>query len=380
MAIEFSEEHTLFRQNVANFVQREVAPRADEQDQSGAFPWDWFKRCAELGYFGVRYPESVGGSDGGFVAYCIMAEEIARGSMSLGLIISMQSMMATDFVFRFGNDDHHRRLLKPALQGEKVGAFALTEPDAGSDLGGVRTTVAEDGDQFVLNGSKLWITNSQVADFFTVLASRDRAKGVKGVDFFLVEKGTPGLTIGKDIKKLGTCGSVCGEVSFDDCRIPRTNALGTSGTGAKNLKEMLAQIRVMTGALGLGLSRAAYDAARGYAKERQAFGRPIAKFQAIQHKLAEMALDIHASKLLVYDTAARIEAGERPMTESAMAKLFATEAANRCADQATRIFASYGFAMEYPVQRFFRDARFLLLGGGTSELLKNIIAAGELAK
>ena len=376
MELSFTEEQHLFRRSVAEFIQKEVAPRADEQDESGEFPWDWFKRCAELGYFGVRYPGEVGGSDAGFTSYCILCEEVARGQMALALTVAMQCMMGTDFIYRFGTDEHRERLLKPAIRGEKVGAFALTEPNAGSDLGGIRTTVVRDGDSYILNGTKLWITSAQVADFFTVLATRDRELGVKGVDFYLVEKGTPGLEISRDIKKLGTRGSVCAEIVLDNCRIPAENLLGEEqGTGVKNLQEILAQIRIMTGALGLGLARAAYDAALQYSREREAFGRPIGKFQAIRHKLADMAVDIHASHLLVYDTAARIERGERPMKESAMAKLFATEAANRCADEATRIYASYGFAMEYPIQRYYRDARFLLLGGGTSELLRNIIAA-----
>ena len=376
MELTFTEEQELFRSSVAEFVKRDVLPKADEQDRSGEFPWDWFKTCGELGFYGVRYPEEAGGSGAGFTSYCIMCEEIARGSMSLGLIAAMQCMMGTDFIYRFGTDEHREKLLKPAIRGEKLGAFALTEPGAGSDLGNIRTVVKQDGDSYVLNGTKLWTTSSTVADFFTILATRDRELGVKGVDFYLVEKGTPGLSLGRDIKKLGTCGSPCGEVILENCRVPAENLLGSEqGTGLKNLQEILAQIRVMTGALGLGLSRAAYDAALQYSREREAFGRPIGKFQAIRHKLADMALDIHASHLLVYDTAARIEKGERPRKESAMAKLFATEAANRCADEATRIYASYGFAMEYPIQRFYRDARFLLLGGGTSELLRNIIAA-----
>ena len=376
MELTFTEEQQLFRQSVAEFIKREVAPGADEQDESGDFAWEWFKRCGELGYFGVRYPEDVGGSNAGFTAYCILCEEIARGLMSLGLTVAMQCMMGTDFVFRFGTPDHKKRLLEPAIRGEKIGAFALTEPNAGSDLGGIRTTVKRDGDSYVLNGTKLWTTSSPVADFFTVLASRDRELGVKGVDFYLVEKGTPGLTLGRNIKKLGTRGSVIGEVSFENCRIPLESLLGSEqGTGLKNLQEILAQIRVMTGALGLGLARAAYEASLQYTHEREAFGRPIGKFQVIRHKLADMAMDIHASHLLVYDTAFRIDKGERPVKEAAMAKLFATEAANRCADEATRIYASYGFAMEYPIQRYYRDARFLLLGGGTSELLRNIIGA-----
>ena len=374
MESRFTPEQEMFRRTVAEFVKKEVAPRADEVEDKGEFPWDWFRRCAELGFFGLRYPEEVGGVGADFTTYCILCEELARGSMSLAATVAMQCMMGTDFIFRFGTDDHRERLLKAAIRGEKVGAFALTEPDAGTDLGGLRTTAVRDGDEYVLNGAKMWTTNSSVADFFTVLATRDREKGVKGVDFFLVERDTPGLIIGKKIDKLGTRALDTGGISFEDCRIPVENELGPEGSGLKNLLAILARIRVMTGALGLGLARAAFEQALRYSRERTAFGRPIGKFQAIQHKLADMAVDVYASELMVYDAAARIDAGERADGYAAMAKLYASEAANRCADVATRVFASYGYATEYPVQRYYRDARFLLLGGGTSEILKSIIA------
>jgi alkylation response protein AidB-like acyl-CoA dehydrogenase len=226
----------------------------------------------------------------------------------------------------------------------------------------------------------MWITNASCGDFFTVLASTDRTQGIKAVDFFLVEKGTPGLIVGKKIDKLGVRACDTGELTFDNCAIPLANILGAQGSGFKNLLAILSQIRVMTGALGLGLSRAALAAAADYSKQRVAFGRPIAKFQAIQHKIADMAADIELSRLMVYYAAWLIDKGERATKEAAIAKLFATEAANRAADEASRIFASYGFAMEYPIQRHFRDARFLLLGGGTSEILRNIIAGEVIGK
>ena len=380
MDFEFSEEEKLFRESVAKFVDKEVLPVADEIDRKGEFPQELFNKCAKMGYLGLRYPEEFGGSGGDMVLYCILCEELARGSMSLAMTVSMQAMMATDFIYRYGTEDHKNRLLIPALRGEKIGAFALTEPNAGSDLGAIQTTALRQGDSWVLNGPKMWITNASCGDFFTVLASTDRTQGIKAVDFFLVEKGTPGLIVGKKIDKLGVRASDTGELTFDNCAIPLTNLLGAQGSGFKNLLSILSQIRVMTGALGLGLSRAALIAATEYSKQRVAFERPIAKFQAIQHKIADMAADIELSRLIVYYAAWLIDNGKRCTKEAAIAKLFATEAANHAADEASRIFASYGFAMEYPIQRHFRDARFLLLGGGTSEILRNIIAGEVIGK
>jgi alkylation response protein AidB-like acyl-CoA dehydrogenase len=380
MNFEFSEEQKLFRESVAKFVDKEVLPVADEIDRKGEFPQELFSKCAKMGYLGLRYPEEFSGSGGDMVLYCILCEELARGSMSLAMTVSMQAMMATDFIYRYGTDDHKKRLLVPALRGEKIGAFALTEPNAGSDLGAIQTTAVHQGDSWVLNGPKMWITNASNADFFTVLASTDRTQGIKAVDFFLVEKGTHGLIVGKKIDKLGVRACDTGELTFDNCAIPLQNLLGVQGSGFKNLLSILSQIRVMTGALGLGLSRAALALATEYSKQRVAFERPIAKFQAIQHKIADIAADIELSRLMVYYAAWLIDKGERCTKEAAIAKLFATEAANRAADEASRIFASYGFAMEYPIQRHFRDARFLLLGGGTSEILRNIIAGEVIGK
>jgi len=374
MELTFTEEQNTFRQSVAEFVAAEVTPVAEKQDRSGEFPRNWFRKCGELGYLGVRYPHEIGGSDLGFTSYCILCEEIARGSLSMALTVAMQCLMGTDFVFRLGTQKLKEKLLRPAITGEKISAFALTELDAGSDLGAIRTTVKREGDEYVLDGNKTWVTNSSVADFFVVLATRNPDLGTDAVDFFLVEKDAPGLTVGRDIQKVGTRGSVCGKISLRNCRIPAENALGEKGTGLANMKEILSQVRVMMGALALGLSRAAFEEAGKYSVERVAFGRPIGKFQAIRHKLVDMALDIHIMHMLVYNAATRVEKGARLMKESAMVKLFSTEAANRCADNASRIFASYGYDMDHPVQRYFRDARFLLIGGGTPELLKNIIA------
>jgi alkylation response protein AidB-like acyl-CoA dehydrogenase len=239
MDFEFSEEEKLFRESVAKFVDKEVLPVADEIDRKGEFPQELFNKCAKMGYLGLRYPEEFGGSGGDMVLYCILCEELARGSMSLAMTVSMQAMMATDFIYRYGTEDHKNRLLIPALRGEKIGAFALTEPNAGSDLGAIQTTALRQGDSWVLNGPKMWITNASCGDFFTVLASTDRTQGIKAVDFFLVEKGTPGLIVGKKIDKLGVRASDTGELAFDNCKIPLTNLLGTQGSGFKNLLSIL---------------------------------------------------------------------------------------------------------------------------------------------
>jgi len=374
MTLGQTDEHLRFRQSLRDFVDREVAPVARQLDERAEFPWDLFRRCAGNGYLGLRYPESSGGSGADFVTFCILAEELARGSLSLAAVVAMQGLMGTDFVQRFGTADHRRRLLEPALRGEKIGTIAMTEPDFGSDLGGITTRAEPDGSGWVLRGRKMWITSATVADFFTVAAKTDPDAGFKGIDFFLVEKGMPGLSVGRQIEKLGVRASETSEVILDAVVVPGENLLGQRGTGFQNLNAILAEIRTMTGALGLGLGQAALEASLRYAGERLQFGRPIGAFQAVAHRLAEMATELEAARGLVYTAAAEISAGRRDMKLASMAKLFATETANRLADGCTRIFGSYGFAMEYDAQRYFRDARFLLYGGGTSEILRTIIA------
>ena len=374
MTLGLTDEHLRFRLSLRDFVDREVAPVARQLDERAEFPWDLFRRCAGNGYLGLRYPESSGGSGADFVTFCILAEELARGSLSLAAVVAMQGLMGTDFVQRFGTADHRRRLLKPALRGEKIGTIAMTEPDFGSDLGGITTRAEPDGSGWVLRGRKMWITSATVADFFTVAAKTDPDAGFKGIDFFLVEKGMPGLSVGRQIEKLGVRASETSEVILDAVVVPGENLLGQRGTGFQNLNAILAEIRTMTGALGLGLGQAALEASLRYAGERLQFGRPIGSFQAVAHRLAEMATELEAARGLVYTAAAEISAGRRDMKLASMAKLFATETANRLADGCTRIFGSYGFAMEYDAQRYFRDARFLLYGGGTSEILRTIIA------
>ncbi len=374
MNFSLSQEQLLFSDSVRNFVDREVVPAAQEIDEKGEFPHELFQKCAVNGYFGLRYPESVGGMGADFTTYCLMIEELARGSLSLAAAVAMQTLMGTDLVYRFGTPDHHQRLLEPALRGEKIGSIAMTEPDFGSDLGNITTRAIRTGDGWTITGRKMWITSATKADFFTVAAKTDPDAGFKGVDMFLVEKGMPGLQVGKRIDKLGVRASETSELILDQVQIPAENILGEQGTGFKNLGGILGEIRVMTGALSLGLGRAALATAIDYANQRIQFGRPIGAFQAINHKIADMGTQLEAARGLVYKAAWQIDQGESDMKLSAMAKLFSSETANRIADECTRILGSYGFAMEYDAQRYFRDARFLLYGGGTSEILRTNIA------
>lgn len=374
MDFSLTAEQDAFRQSVAAFVAREVMPAARDLDERGEFPWALFRRCADLGYLGLRYPEAVGGSGADTLSFNLMCEELAYGSASLAAVIAMQCLMGTDFVYRFGTNDHKQRLLTPALRGEKIGTIAMTEPDFGSDLGGIQARAVREGDGWVLTGRKMWITSATVADFFTVAAKTDPDAGFKGIDMFLVERGMPGLTVGRRIEKMGVRAAETSEVVLEGVHVPAENLLGQQGTGFRNLGAILAEVRTMTGALGLGLGRAALDASMKYARERIQFGRPIAQFQAISHKLAEMATQLEAARWLVYQSAWRIDQGRADMKLASMAKLFASEMANKLADEATRIFGSYGFAMEYEAQRYYRDARFLLYGGGTAEILRTVIA------
>ncbi len=364
----------LLRETFAKFVDDELIPIAEDIDEKDEFPREIFKKLADMGVFGIRYPKKYGGSDGTTTMFCIMCEELARGSMSVAAFTAMQCLMGTNFIFAHGTEEQRQSLLVPAIKGEKVAAFALTEPDAGTDLMALSTTAKRDGDGYVVNGMKTWTTNAPYADFFTVLCQTDKSKGPKGLNFFLIEKDTPGLSASPKFEKLGTRGTWTSELAFENCRIPTENRLGEEGKGLGNLMRILAEIRVMTAALSLGLARAAFDESLKYAKERVQFNKPIGKFQAIQMKLANMATEIEASKLLTYNATRLIDKGERCMKEASMAKYFASETACKAADEATRIFGSYGYSMEYPVQRFFRDTRFLLFGGGTNEILQVIIA------
>lgn len=368
-------EQEEFRRSVAKLVDTEIAPVADDIDARGEFPAVLFRRLGALGYFGLRYPERYGGSEADMVTFCLLAEELGRGSMSLAAAAMMQALMGTHFVFKYGGEEQRQRYLVPALRGEKVGAFALTEPGAGSDLGNMQTRARRDGDHWVLRGTKTWVTSAPIADFLTVGAKTSDERGLKHIALFLVDPKTmPGVVQGRKIAKMSVRASDTGEIALEDVRVPADHVLGGESGGVEKIGGILSEIRVMTAALSVGLARAAYDAALRYARERVAFGKPIAEHQAVAFKLADMLTGIHGATLMTYDAAAALDRGATVTREAAMAKLTASEMAVRVADDAARIFASYSLATEYPVQRYLRDSRFLLFGGGTSEILRLIIA------
>ena len=372
MNFELSDDQRAIQDAFARFCDERIAPQAAAIDEAKAFPRALFDELGGLGFFGMRYPEEVGGSGAGLAEFTLALAEIARGSMSLAGAAAMQSLMGTKFLHMLGNADIIERLFKPALKGEKVGAICMTEPNAGSDLNGIATQAKQVDGGWLLNGQKTWITSAPVADFFTVFA---KAGDEKKLTIFLVERDFKGLAIGREIHKMGVWALPTSEVAFNDCFVPDSHRLSREiGDGEAHLRKTLAEIRIITGAMALGVARAALDEAVRYAGERAQFGKPINRFQAIQTKLAEMATDYEAALHLVRYAAWCHDTGAPHHKEAAMAKLFATEAAARICDQAARVLASYGYATEFPVERYLRDVRFTLIGGGTSEILKLVIA------
>jgi alkylation response protein AidB-like acyl-CoA dehydrogenase len=372
--IRFTAEQEEFRRTVARFVDAEVVPVAESIDERAEFPTTLFRRIGELGYLGLRYPEAYGGADADMVTYCLFAEELARGSLSVAAAAAMQSLMGTHFLYQYGSEDLRRRYLVPALRGDLIATFALTEPNAGSDVANIATRAERRGDRYVLRGTKTWVTSAPVADVLTVAAKTSDERGMKNIALFLLDRAAMrGITLGKSIDKMSVRASVTGEILLDDVEVPAEYLLGGESGGVEKIGGILSEIRVMTAAISVGLARAAYEAALAYARERVAFGKPIAEHQAIGFKLADMLTSLHAAILMTYQAAAQLDAGRASAREAAMTKLVASEMAVKITDEAARIFASYGLATEYPVQRYFRDARFLLPGGGTSEILRVII-------
>ena len=359
---------------MARFVDNEIIPRAKEIDETGEFPMSMFREMSKMGVFGTRYPKNKGGSGGNTTLFCINCEEIARGLMSLGAITAMQCLMGTNFLFHFGTEKMRKEFFPPAMRGEKVACFCLTEPEAGSDLGNVSASATRTNDGYLINGMKTWVTNGPVADFFTVLLQTDPAKKFRGLNFFFIPRDTPGFSNGKPFDLLGTRTTPISEISFTNCHIPLEYRLGDEGRGMSNLMTILAEIRTMTAALAIGLQRAALDDSIQYAHERAQFGKTISNYQLIQAKIANMAVDLEASNLLTYKATHMIDNKIEAIKEASMAKYFATEAACRAGDQVTRILGAYAYSMEYSAQRYYRDNRFLLYGGGTHEILQPNIA------
>ncbi len=371
MDFELNETQKSIQQTFREFVDKRIKPLAAEIDEKKKFPHELFKEVGELGFFGMRYPEDVGGSGADIISYCLAVIELARGSLSLAAVCTMQSLMGTYFLYRFGDTEIREQYFGEALKGNKVGAICMTEPNAGSDLMSISTMTKVLDDGFQMSGQKTWVTSAPVADFFTVLSRTDNHDQLS---IFLVPSKFKGVIVGKVIDKMGVCGSVTSEVAFDDVRLPANFLLGGIGEGTKCLREILAEIRIMTAALAIGVATAAYEDALEYAKTRIQFGKPIGKFQAIKMKGADMAVHLETSKQMLFYTAWLSDQDLPRQKEAAIVKLYASECANSICDEASRIMASYGYAMDFAMQRYLRDVRFTLIGGGTSEILKINIA------
>jgi benzylmalonyl-CoA dehydrogenase len=381
MDFRFSEEQDFFRTTVRDAVDRLIRPRAQEIDEADEFPKELWREFAALGYLGLRHPEEYGGMEADVMTSMIFYEELARGSCGFAMAVTMQILMGTYFIGRFGSDEIKQRILVPAIKGEKIGTICFTEDQSGSDLAGTKTrAVAKDGG-WVLNGRKMWITNGPICDFCTVLATTDPDQGMGGLSFFLVEKGTDGFSQGQLIEKLGSRGSVTGELIFDNVFVPEENLLGEGpGGGVKYTTDILNEVRVMTALNACAIANEAMLDARQYALQRTAFGKPIASRQLIRSKFADHWAWYAAARLYAYQAAWMIEQGLPCQHECMLAKMFATEMCQKSVDEASRIYGGNSFAAEYAQQRFFRDARFLLFGGGCHEVLRNALGAAFLRK
>ncbi|MBN1660044.1 MAG: acyl-CoA dehydrogenase [Anaerolineae bacterium] len=374
MDFELNEEQRMVRDMVRDFADKEIAPRAAEVDKTEEFPAENLRKMGELGLLGLPYPEKYGGGGGDYLSYAIAVEEISRACGSTGLIYAAHVSLGCGPIYSFGTEAQKQKWLPGLCSGLGLGAFGLTEPEAGSDAGATRTTAVRDGDEYVINGSKMWITSGAIADVLTVTAKTDPGAGTRGISGFLVEKGTPGFIPGKNEPKMGLKGSVTSALSFENCRVPAENLLGREGEGFKQMLITLDAGRISIGAMALGLAQRAFEEGTRYAKERVQFGKPIASFQAIQWMIADMGTEIDAARMMVYRAAAMKDAGKRFTKEAAMAKLFASEVAERAAFKAVQIHGGYGYSREYPVERIYRDQRLCTIGEGTSEIQRLVIA------
>ncbi|MEX2220405.1 MAG: acyl-CoA dehydrogenase [Candidatus Rokuibacteriota bacterium] len=379
MDLDLTDEQTMIQQVARDFAEKEVRPIAEAIDRDARFPRETVARMAELGLMGIAIPEAYGGSGGDTVAYVLAVEELARACASHAVIMSVNNSLYCDPVCAHGTEEQKARFLTPFASGQKLGCFALTEPEAGSDASNQSTLAAADGDHYVLNGRKVFVTNGREAAAALVFAQTDRAAGRRGISAFLIEKGTPGFTVVKTEDKLGIRASDTAELLFERCRVPATNRLGEAGQGFKIALGTLDGGRIGVAAQALGIAVAAYEAALAYARERRAFGVPIGQHQMVQWMLADMATGIEAARLLTLRAAWRKDSGTPYGADAAMAKLFAAETAMRVTTDAIQVHGGYGFIKEYQVERHFRDAKITQIYEGTSQIQKLVIARHLLA-
>jgi alkylation response protein AidB-like acyl-CoA dehydrogenase len=378
---QFTEEQQQLRRSVREFAEGEIAPHVMEWDEASRFPVEVIPKLAQMGLLGIIFPEQYGGAGLGYTEYVIAIEELSRIDGSVGIMVAAHNSLCSNHIFKFGTETQKQKYLVPLARGEKIGAWSLTEPEAGSDAGGTRTTAKRDGHQWVLNGAKTFTTNGHYADICVAMAVTDKSKNSHGISAFIVEKGTPGFRPGKKENKLGLRASDTSEIILTECRVPQENLLGAEGEGFVGSLKILDGGRISIAALALGMAQGALDAAIKYAKQRKQFGQPISEFQAIQFKLADMATQVEAARLLVYQAAWLADSGAARFTrESSMAKLFAGEVAVRVANECVQIHGGYGFIKDYPAEKFYRDVKLCTIGEGTSEIQKLVIARQLLGK
>ncbi|MFC1679491.1 acyl-CoA dehydrogenase family protein [Elusimicrobiota bacterium] len=370
----FTPGHEAFRKELREFFSAELIPHVDRWEEAGEFPRELFGKMGERGYLGLPYPQEYGGKEADFPTLIVLAEELARGnSAGVASAIFAHSVMSCLPLHLLGTEEQKRRFLVPAIKGGRIGALAITEPDAGSDASAIETSALKDGDGYVVNGSKMFITNGTHADFVVLTAKTDKTGGPLGISLFVVEKGTPGFSVKRKLEKMGHHTAGTAELAFEDVRVPKENLLGREGRGFHRVIRNFEAERLVISARNVASAQQVFEWTLDYAKRRKAFGKTIGSFQVIAHKLADMATEIEACRQLVYSTVAKFSAGKRCAKEIAMCKCHSGEMANRVCYAATQIFGGYGFLKEFPVERAFRDARAGTITGGTTEIMKEII-------
>jgi hypothetical protein len=380
MSFDLTEEQLEMRRMLREFAENEIKPHAAEWDEKAIFPEKVIKKLGELGFLGVIFPQEYGGAGLSYVDYVTVVEELSRADASVGITVAAHISLCSNHIFEQGTEEQKQKYLVPLASGEWLGAWSLTEPEAGSDAGGTRTTATLDGDEWVINGSKTFTTNGRVAEIAIAMAVTDKSKGSHGISAFLIPRGTPGFSIGKKENKLGHRASDTSEMIFDECRVPKENLLGELGEGFVAALKILDGGRISIASLALGIAQAAYECALEYSQQRKQFGKPISAFQGIAFKLADMATEIEAARLLTYRAAFLKDQGRRVTKESAMAKLYASEVAVRAANEAVQILGGYGYTKDYPAERYLRDSKLTTIGEGTSEIQRLVISRQLLSK
>ncbi len=369
-----TKEQLLARELFRTFAEKEVKPLAQRVDEEEYFPYETVEKMAKLGMLGIPFPKELGGAGGDYLTYVMAVEELGRVCGTTSIILSAHTSLCCDPIYRFGTSEQKEKYLKPLARGEKLGAFALTEPNAGSDAGNQQTVAKLDGDFYILNGSKIFITNGGTADVFIIFAMTDKSKGTRGISAFIVEKGFEGFKVGKVEEKMGIRGSSTTELIFEDCRVPKENLLGSEGMGFKIALQTLDGGRIGVGAQALGIAQGAIDEVLKYVKERKQFGKSIGAFQGLQWYIADMITETEAARLLVYNAAMKKDRGILTSADAAMAKKYASDVAMKVTTQAVQIFGGYGYTKDYPVERMMRDAKITQIYEGTNEVQKMVIA------